>query len=722
MPAVLFTQLREETTKETEEYMKKTKEELIDSFLLHLKPLYGTRIPSKIEVLNATIDKPTPFELTSIPRFDGQDTESYREHHTAYQTITEAVQHYKAARECRTKSIVLVGAGGVGKTVDLRIAGLYCLSQGLSVMTTTLTGKRAAETAGEHIHVLFKIPINSELTVNQAAEIAFASLLKDPKKLMLLATLDILCLDELGQVDVFLLSVVELICRRIRHSAHFMGGILVISTMDLLQLKPVDGLPPIFSPSMICSFKYILYEMPLRTTDPDLKRIQQITRMTKKQLTENGSIKNEFYEKLKARCNFVSDIEHAPDGNDVVYCFARHEPCKTAEKKVIKKKINSLKLNCVPFLIKKATDWEETRTQINPTRARESTSKRLDILSRPSRELLFAPLMPYEVTYNDSKGGQFFHGQLCVLPESIPDQEHIDAWKDIEVLLAPVGCDSVPTQTLSDDLLLKNGWKRVRVAKEPTRKYNLGNNGLVGQREQYGLRHRICVTIHAIMGSTVSKLVTEVGTKEYNNIWEAAMVIVLLSRTRKPEDITFIGAEKETLNGLWHALLVGGRYIEIARMILDSLTDKKINQNHYYLDRNDLIFRQYITVFPPKGNTVVYMLVSLKDCTTIYTGCTSHLRRRLNEHNSASGGSKGTGGVHRTLNPWAVIAFVKGFRDKYDAMSFEGRWKTMVSNYEKLSVGTFSAEDRADLAENLIGDKPELTFVKCGKMQRQSSS
>jgi hypothetical protein len=96
------------------------------------------------------------------------------------------VQHYKAATVKRTKLICLCGAGGVGKTMAmrlgtlLRLGTLFLMTQSLFVLYTALTGKRGAEMAGEHLHHLFKIPTHDQLTVVQAAEKAIVALMRDP--------------------------------------------------------------------------------------------------------------------------------------------------------------------------------------------------------------------------------------------------------------------------------------------------------------------------------------------------------------------------------------------------------------------------------------------------------------------------------------------------------------------------------------------------------------
>jgi hypothetical protein len=71
--------------------------------------------------------------IGAIPRTANQSEIFYQEHQTGYLKIKNQVDHYVKGTNALTKSIIIVAAGGVGKTIDLRIAGVYAMSQGLSV-------------------------------------------------------------------------------------------------------------------------------------------------------------------------------------------------------------------------------------------------------------------------------------------------------------------------------------------------------------------------------------------------------------------------------------------------------------------------------------------------------------------------------------------------------------------------------------------------------------
>ena len=59
-----------------------------------------------------------------------------------------------------------------------------------------------------------------------------------------------------------------------------MGGILLFGTEDLLQLLPIDRRPPMLSPHMISSFKFLRLHHSVRATlDLPFQQLQKITRM-----------------------------------------------------------------------------------------------------------------------------------------------------------------------------------------------------------------------------------------------------------------------------------------------------------------------------------------------------------------------------------------------------------------------------------------------------------
>jgi len=101
---------------------------------------------------------------------------------------------------------------------------------------------------------MFGIPVNERASVQRLAELAVVKLHRQPTQMQLLQRLDVLFIDELGQVSAEMLAVLDIVMRCIRDNSIFMGGLLLIATMDPLQLPPVSGRPALLLPHMLTVF------------------------------------------------------------------------------------------------------------------------------------------------------------------------------------------------------------------------------------------------------------------------------------------------------------------------------------------------------------------------------------------------------------------------------------------------------------------------------------
>ena len=265
---------------------------------------------------------------------------------------------------------------------------------------------------------------------------------------------------------------------------------------------------------MLCSFVFHRYYISLRTLDPALQKIQEITRMSATELKKDGVRKN-FCKLFQDSCNFVDSMNDKRIPETAVYCFGRHAPCRRAEAEVLRK-VKAKYHN--RLATRQSIDWEETKLQSNPVMASTATSLTLDRRMKNPRELILFPYGIYELTYNDPKG-KFFQSQLCILLDAVPAQDDLDSWKDIEVYWAPHGVDEIPALPISQDELLQLGWVKAKLGLAPERRQNLGNHGLNAWHEQYGLKYHIALTIHSVMGSTVPVMVTQVGTGKEESLW-----------------------------------------------------------------------------------------------------------------------------------------------------------------------------------------------------------
>lgn len=295
------------------------------------------------------------------------------------------------------------------------------------------------------------------------------------------------------------------------------------------------------------------------------------------------------------------------------------------------------------------------------------------------------------------------------------DEESILRRGPIYVWAAPPGCkDFPPVELFTQDALAEKGWKQVRVL------YSTSENetvfrGIQGRRTQYGLKPRVAATIHASMGSTLSSVVTQVTNDDdgYDyTLWEAAQVVVLLSRTRRARDIYFVGDPLKVAEHLLQVLRTTNRFLPYIRQLLQKLTGE--GSNDASIVQNPCMYRPCDAQLPTGNIGVVYQLVSTRDTNMMYIGETNNIRRRLTQHNSGDGSCITR---QRFLQPWAVYAFVVGFRTRRERQMFESIWKVKARSRERHRV--FDAETLLHVGHDMAVEwnrsrRERLTVIQCG--------
>ena len=165
---------------------------------------------------------------------------------------------------------------------------LYAHSKGLLAVTTAMMANISVFLGTKHIDWLFCLPFDKNHSAYKTAEVAIANLMQNPERMNILRTLDILFVDEIGQLPAELLSVIDIILRRIRDSQVVFGGVLIIGTMDHTQLQPVSGRPFLLSSLIVTSFKMVKVETPVRCAgDTNFIRLQEIIRLHHSKYTDD---------------------------------------------------------------------------------------------------------------------------------------------------------------------------------------------------------------------------------------------------------------------------------------------------------------------------------------------------------------------------------------------------------------------------------------------------
>ena len=109
------------------------------------------------------------------------------------------------------KCRIIAGSPGSGKSFLLNYIAIYAMSRGLKIAVTALMDQRAVHLGGLHLHKLFYIPVNKRLTLHRVAEASIQSLFQHPVTLTILQMVDVLFLDEVGQISSEMLSCLDLI-------------------------------------------------------------------------------------------------------------------------------------------------------------------------------------------------------------------------------------------------------------------------------------------------------------------------------------------------------------------------------------------------------------------------------------------------------------------------------------------------------------------------------
>ena len=129
-------------------------------------------------------------------------------------------------------------------------------------------------------------------------------------------------------------------------------------------------------------------------------------------------------------------------------------------------------------------------------------------LKEPKRLLFFIGAI-FECTFNDTNG-QFTQSQMALLLE-LPSKETLDRWEKIKLLLAPPGMKEIIfDEQLTKEEYLSIGFTEVRIGIAPERTHEV-NHTMFGRRKQYGLRHHVVMTVHSVMGDTLSMMITRLS-------------------------------------------------------------------------------------------------------------------------------------------------------------------------------------------------------------------
>ena len=707
LPPALYTHLQAKTCAAIEMHLNSCKETLLLTVLKNLSDCGFQTLPHIADLSNFSTgnDQAIHWSATdALASTLSQLPQSIQEQRLVLDLASNRITQYQSASQCLAKSICIIGGPGVGKTTLLQLIVLETAYRGLNVAMTALMAERSRELGGHHLNQMFAIPVNEKAPVPHLAELAVVNLNRQPKRLAVLQRLDVLFVNELGQISAEMLAVLDIILRRIRDSCVFMGGVMVICTMDPLQLHPVSGRPALLSPHMITCFTVVELKHSVRASkDAILREIQGYTRKHPIQLTQDDI--QRFRELIEKYCTFVRDWDDPTLTPNMLRVFGRKSATTIAEQNLLLQ----ARARYTNVTYRHAVD-EESTAEGNWIKATARTSRTLSKKVKEPIILYFFPFAQYELTFNDPQG-RFSQSQLAVLT-SVPTQDHVDRFDPIDLMLAPEGCKTVPSTFSNAQDYVNAGWKPISVGIGFERSESMAY-GILGKRCQYGLKHRMACTIHASMGQNLEGLVTRVTSSEDSDyfLWEKEQVVVLLSRTHFAKDIYFVGDPRQTSAALADLLCSRSQYSEYIFHLLQQFAGSSSN-NVPLVDMTLHPFHIMDVELPQDNSGFVYILVSVKDRKTTYIGQTKNLVRRLKQHNSGFGSSST---ADEFLRPWALLAYVAGFdASTHSLLVFETAWKRK-RDHALQCQHSLCPEQIAKLAIPLIESlsTTELRLVMC---------
>ena len=157
--------------------------------------------------------------MTNFRKSPNQSDLSYKDQKLSVINNVSAINRYLYSNdECVfVKCRVICGSPGSGKSFLLNYIALYAMSKGLKIAITSLMAQRSVHLGGIHLHKLFHLPVKRSVTLHNLDESAIQALFHHPVTLKILKMIDILFLDEIGQISSEMITCLDIILRRIRN-------------------------------------------------------------------------------------------------------------------------------------------------------------------------------------------------------------------------------------------------------------------------------------------------------------------------------------------------------------------------------------------------------------------------------------------------------------------------------------------------------------------------
>ena len=164
--------------------------------------------------------------------------------------------------------------------------------------------------------------------------------------------MDVIFFDELSQISAQQLSAIGIVLRKVRDSQTPFGGVLILGTMDHTQIQPINQLPFLTSSLVLTCFNAIELQHLVRAhQDLEFQRIRQITRMDPFELSQDNSIKEEFFRLAGEVLTFVPNWNDNRIGPNMMRAFSRVRPAQDALNEYRERIKRLLQNDNIPFRV-----------------------------------------------------------------------------------------------------------------------------------------------------------------------------------------------------------------------------------------------------------------------------------------------------------------------------------------------------------------------------------
>jgi hypothetical protein len=196
-PACLYTKLQAECKDREKKIVDVMKTNAITAAYSEHQPFsnQASGFPTLDEFISGNVDWDGTIDKTSQ-----QSQESYDEQCIARRTIANSMKDYAdPSRKTLSKSVIVAGSPGAGKTNVLQYSVLFGVTLHLFVLPLSVMAERALAIGGIHFAKLFKFK-QTMASAQRLAEKAIIEIMKRPDSLVLLLLIDVIACDELGML------------------------------------------------------------------------------------------------------------------------------------------------------------------------------------------------------------------------------------------------------------------------------------------------------------------------------------------------------------------------------------------------------------------------------------------------------------------------------------------------------------------------------------------